>query len=56
MDYLPIHLLRDILATSKFWQFWKITVLNAPVQVFVGLNFQLFKVDTKEQVFPGGCC
>ena len=55
MDYLPIHLLRDILAASKFWQLWKITVLNAPVQVFVGLNFQLFKVGTKEHGFPGGC-
>ena len=42
MDYLPIHLLRDILVASKFWQLWKITALNDSVQVFVWTRSSTF--------------
>ena len=42
MDYSPIHLLRDILVASKFWQLWNITSLNDPIQVFVWTKFSTF--------------
>lgn len=42
----PIHLLKDILVTSKFWQ-WCMRLLWT-LGVFMWTIFQLFSVNTKE--------
>ena len=48
--YLTIHLLKDILVASKFWQFWISCYKNQCAGFCIDTDFQLFGIEPRSMI------